>query len=443
MMLQGSIGQFYQFFTENKYDALKILLIASGLFLLPVGRAVELSVLLMAIFGIRRLMYEGRGIFVHKSYYYFTFLFLAFWIPMLIALPDAVNFKASAKTTLLYVRFYFAGVFIISVLRNHDFMDRYLAIISAVVGFFVIDALIQVVTGTDLFGYDNEVAYGRVNGLFGDNLKLGIILSIFSPILIETILKIRKKATRYVLLFVTYESILAIILLSISRASLIMFAVVTIGYVFVFLVRNQKKLAFTGVVLFVLTVTLGYQILDPVKKRIDPIIDVFQTQGATDEITQSKDISNLKDQLNTALSERVDIWETALNMLGKNYFNGIGPRGFRYAYREYANPDDFFVYDPAGMKMAPTHPHQYVVEVLVETGVIGLVGLVLFLMKGSQIMVEAWRDRNLYIYAPAICVLACLFPINTTLSIYSSFWGQIVWFFISLFCASVGMRYKH
>ena len=431
MVLQDSISQFYQSMMENKLDVLKVLLIASCLFLLPVGRAVELSVLVMAILGIRELVREGRGIFVHKSYYYFTFLFLVFWIPMLIALPDAVNFKASAKTTLLYIRFYFAGVFIISVLRNQDLMDKCLTIIAAVVGFFVIDALIQVATGTDLFGYKWPGA-GRVNGLFGDDLKLGIVLSVFSPILIEAILKIRKRITRYILLFITYESILAIILLSISRASLIMLSVVTIGYASVFWIRNQKHISFAGIILLILTVIIGYTTSDTIKGRITPVMDVFQTQ--------QKDTVNLRNKINTALSERVTIWETSFNMMKENYINGIGSRGFRYVYREYANPGDFFASHPI---MLATHPHQYVIEILVEAGVIGLLGLILFFMKGSQIMVEAWRDRNMYIYAPAICVLACLFPINTHLSIYSSFWGQIVWLFIALFCASVGMRYRH
>ena len=436
MIAQGSIGQFYTSITENKRDTIKILLIASGLFLLPVGRAVELSVLLMAIFGIRRLMYEGRGVFVHKSYYYFTFLFLAFWIPMLLALPDAVNFKASAKTTLLYTRFYFAGIFIISVLRNQDLMDKYLLIISAVIGFFVFDALIQIITGTDLFGYDNETAFGRLNGLFGEDLKLGIILAVFSPILIETILKLKKEIARYVLLFIAYESILVIILLSISRASLFMFSLVTLGYTVVLTLRNQKHIAFVGMVLLILTVITGYQISPAIKGRIDPVLNAFQTQQP---INTNQEKPDFRTKINTALSERVPIWETAFNMVKGNYFNGIGSRGFRYAYKEYANPDDTF----ASAGVDPSHPHQYVIEVLVETGVIGFVGLILFFMKGKQIMVEAWHDRNLYIYAPAICVLACLFPFNTTLSIYSSFWGQIVWFFIALFCASVGMRYRH
>ena len=436
MMSQGTIGQFYSSFTENKHDAIKILLIASGLFLLPVGRAVELSVLLMALFGIRRLLYEGRGVFVHKSYYYFTFLFLTFWIPMLMALPDAINYSASIKTTLLYLRFYFAGIFIISVLRNQEFMNKYLVIISGIVGFFIVDALIQIVTGTDLFGYDNQVAYGRVNGLFGDDLKLGIILAVFSPILIESILKIRKEATRYVLLFVAYEAMLAIILLSISRASLVMFSLVTLGYAVVLMLRNKKKIAFIGIILLILTVVTGYQVSSAIKGRMDPVLNAFQTQQAIDI---NKETSGLRAKLNNALSERVPIWETAFNIVKGNYINGIGSRGFRHAYKEYANPDDFF----ASAGIDPTHPHQYIIEVLVETGIIGFIGLLLFFMKGSQIMVEAWRDRNLYIYAPAICVLACLFPFNTTLSIYSSFWGQIVWFFIALFCASVGMRYKH
>jgi hypothetical protein len=38
----------------------------------------------------------------------------------------------------------------------------------------------------------------------------------------------------------------------------------------------------------------------------------------------------------------------------------------------------------------------------------------------------------------ALCLLAAYFPFNTHMAIYSSFWSQIVWWLIALYCAAYG-----
>jgi hypothetical protein len=51
----------------------------------------------------------------------------------------------------------------------------------------------------------------------------------------------------------------------------------------------------------------------------------------------------------------------------------------------------------------------------------------------------SWVNRQqpavLLIWA---CLLAAYFPFNTHMAIYSSFWSQIVWWLIALYCAAYG-----
>jgi hypothetical protein len=60
--------------------------------------------------------------------------------------------------------------------------------------------------------------------------------------------------------------------------------------------------------------------------------------------------------------------------------NGVDVRAFRYAYPEFAQPDDPFISidEKSGRPTGAFYAHQIAVEVTAETGLIGLVGLGLF-----------------------------------------------------------------
>ena len=62
-------------------------------------------------------------------------------------------------------------------------------------------------------------------------------------------------------------------------------------------------------------------------------------------------------------------------MFQENPLLGIGPRGFRHVYEQYAGPDDHWLQNG---HRGQTHPHSNIVEVLVETGLLGLTGYLLF-----------------------------------------------------------------
>jgi O-antigen ligase len=114
---------------------------------------------------------------------------------------------------------------------------------------------------------------------------------------------------------------------------------------------------------------------------------------------------------------------------------GVGVRGFRYAYPQYAQPGDAFV--DAQTEEGAFHAHQIVLEVLSETGGIGLV----LWIVGAFCAIRAWRrasasarERAL---APALALAAMTFPLNTHLAFYSAWWGLLFWWLIALYCAAL------
>ena len=62
-------------------------------------------------------------------------------------------------------------------------------------------------------------------------------------------------------------------------------------------------------------------------------------------------------------------------MFRANWLNGIGPRGFRHVYVDYAQPDDFWIQRGT---QGQTHPHFVALEVAGERGVVGLIRYLLF-----------------------------------------------------------------
>jgi O-antigen ligase len=137
-----------------------------------------------------------------------------------------------------------------------------------------------------------------------------------------------------------------------------------------------------------------------------------------------------------ALSGRARIWTAAVCMIEEHPVNGVGARGFRDAYPACVSDEG-----PAVWGNQPAlHAHQIVLEILAETGVLGLL---LWLAAVAQ----AWRAWR---YAPAaardrarpamLALAVTVFPLNTHLAFYSAFWGGLTVLLAALFAGSLLAR---
>jgi O-antigen ligase len=219
---------------------------------------------------------------------------------------------------------------------------------------------------------------------------------------------------------------LAVVFESGSRAAWITSAAAVGFYVFAlcFWVRILKPAAL-GVVMLLLVAcgAAGYFVSDKIARGVD---------------TAAQALSGNVDDTGNSLSHRFWIWKGAWSMFVHNPVNGVGARGFRYAFEAYASPDDPFLREMPNM--APMHSHQLLLELATETGSLGLLGLLLMLTLLARAGVKAPADERISILPFAVAVGAAFFPLNTHLAIYSAYWSQIVWFLIALYCAGLGGR---
>jgi O-antigen ligase len=138
-----------------------------------------------------------------------------------------------------------------------------------------------------------------------------------------------------------------------------------------------------------------------------------------------------------ALSGRTRIWSAAVCMVRGHPFNGVGARGFR---------DAFPACDPQPGTLAAwgegpaLHAHQLLLEVASETGAFGL----LLWLAGGALAWRAWRyaDAEAREHArPAMLALAVtVFPFNTHLAFYSTFWGGLTLMLAALYAGSLLAR---
>lgn len=338
--------------------------------------------------------------------------FLCFWLPMWLSLPDAVNPSRSFGNTLSWLRFPLMAVFVLDTLRLPAHRRHLLYGTGIVVGVWCLDAMIQFFAGADLLGYPYN-GY-RLAGVFHPQLTLGTVTAALSPLYLEGV---RRLAQRTWLAWMGVAPLVATIALAGNRAGWLMFAVVLLawrGHCFLASGRGRSRKAVLG---WAAVLLIGIPVLaqsPAFKSRIEATQGLFSTDLAA---------------IDKATAYRLSIWSTALNVFRAHWLNGVGPRGFRNVYMAYADAGDRLVHELH--VEGATHPHLEVLEIAVETGVIGLAGFVVFWLLFLSFLRRALADPRWEASAPwAVAALAAGFPLNAHMSFYASYWSTVFWWLL-------------
>ena len=394
-----------------------VLLAWSCLLLLPFGRFVEVSVLIMALIGLVLMFRNWRDWRGDERFRLFASVFAVSWIPIVLSLPDAVNLAKTAEVTLNHLRFLFAGAFLIHFTRTFQAMKFLTQLIAFIVAFWIIDALIQYWTGVDLLGMRGYS--GRVSALFGPgNTKFGLTLAVFVPVLWEYV---RLRFGNAALAAVVLVSVSTVLVSGQRSAWITVFAAAGI-YVLCLSVwikeLSARAITITAIVA-VCYVTTSYFVSDRISRGVDRTLEAI-----------GGDI----DPHSSSIVHRYWIWKGAWAMFTDNPINGVGARGFRYAFEDYAASGDPYLNreDP----IAPLHSHQLVLELAAETGLTGVLGLLLLAYLLGRAAARAPPPKRVALLPFLACIGGAYFPLNTHLAIYSAYWSQIVWYLLALYCAA-------
>ena len=402
--------------TSRMSEQWSALIVLAAFALLPIGRSAELPLCIGAVAGIVLVWRERATLLNDAGAKLAIGLFACYWLPALISAPGSVELDKTWSTVAVLLRFLPFALFACIALRRVDIWPRIIAGCAAITVLWLLDAWVQIFTGYSLGG---AMSQERLSGIFGaGNLKLGPVLAVLSPFVFVAARE--RLGWRGVALAFVFQ--LMPILLAGSRAAWLMFGLVAL----VFAWRETKSigrfvaLAASAVAVVAIAAAVAWHASSAFDARVQRSLLALQgSELAVDE----------------ASAGRLRIWGTAVRMFEAHPFNGVGVRGFRYAYPNFAEPGDAFV-DTVSDEGA-SHAHQIVLEVASETGV---PGLILWLV-GVALALRAWVRANAAArsraFAPALALAVMCFPLNTHLAFYGAWWGLLFWWLLSLYCAAL------
>lgn len=403
----------------------------------PAPGYAEGVMVLGALAAIVRLLlarFRGTGALLSGPTWALTsVLFFAYWMPEVVSALDAIDQSRALRESLVDLR-YLPFLWLVAAAVGDNRARRItFGGLAIIIGVWTLDALLQALSGTSpLFWSIDQIklaisdepmcvpaavdAVDRLSGVLGPcNLKLGIVLASLSPFLLYA----AGRRFAFAGWLAAATAVGVVVVLAGARASWITYTLVLVfsGW----RLFGWKKLL--GVFAFGAIAVAALTFASPqVRERIERTTHALaEEDGGVD----------------TALSGRGRIWSAATCMVLEHPINGVGARGFREAFPQC---DPRAGQTPAWGVGPALHAHQIVLEILSETGFIGL----LLWLAGAAMAWHAWRYADAASRErarPAMLALCVtVFPLNTHLAFYSTFWGGLTLLLAALYAGSLLAR---
>jgi O-antigen ligase len=387
--------------------------------LLPLGRSPELGVLLALLGSVMLLARDPHALRFHPGARLFLWMFAAYFLAALVSAIDSLAPGKSWSTCGWILRFAPLGIYVCFAARRPSKVRALFFATAAVIALWTLDAWVQAFTGWSLAGRADPE---RISGIFGaGNLKLGPALAVFSPFALWAARErwgLRGLVAAFVLVLVP-------VLLAGSRAAWLCYGLVALAFAWRASRGPARFLALCAGAAVALAIVgaVAWQVSPRFETRMQRSLAALQGSSAS---------------VDTALSGRLDIWSTSLRMVADHPFNGVGVRAFRYAYPHYAPANDHFVTaESCGEGEGACHAHQLLLEVLTEGGAIGL----LLWLAAAFVACRAWHRADAFAreraFPATVALAVTVFPLNTHLAFYSTWWGLVFWWLVAVWCAAL------
>ncbi len=376
-------------------------------------------------------------------------LFILFSLYLIFDSLLSSNVLRSLESSLFYFRF---GVFTISVavfLNNFESSTKIFAyILNIIVIFLIIDGIYQYVTQFDLFGFPQKG--NRLSGPFKGEYILGSVIAKLLPILlISNLYFFGNNFKNFIYIFSIIFLSGIVILLSGERWASFYFIIyifilsLTFNYKIMNIsLRNFSISSITLILLLFLFVTFSSYYTPPsgipIKKRL---ID-FTIEQLNPKENEKYFEDNKKELKYTSFSqdfrilsiEHQSFYESAIRIFLDNKLIGVGPKLFRVIckdekYQVKLKHNSGLIYNGC-----QTHPHNFYLQLLSETGIIGTIPILIFFIFLSYLLfmhlLKKYLYNQYYLTNNELILLVPLFIIFFPILPGSNFFGSWNSFFI-------------
>ena len=355
-------------------------------------------------------------VFKNKEFYFFNnkplIIFFAFCIYcILLSLFVAEDMMLSFESSLFYFRIGVFSCFIWYLIdRDKNILTYFYYSLILCFLALVIDGYIQYFTGTNLAGF--KISGIRVSSFFGSELIMGSYLSRLFPLLFALFLV--KKKQKFEIYFIGLLFILVdiLIFMSVERSAFFFLNLSTV-FIIILIKEYQKFRLITFIIAIVCIFILSLKSSN---------LNERMFKGP------AQDMGLIESSKETVIFSRVhdSLIRTAYNMLKDQPLLGHGPKMFRVICKDekYAT----------GITPCNTHPHNFYVQLLAETGIIGFLFLfgalayVIYtaLRQFKSIILRHKRPLTDYQVCLLAGILITVWPLTTNGNFFNN-WLMIVY----------------
>ncbi len=371
-------------------------------FSLAVSVATRQLIWLMVVVSLLTLITNREAILSTQGMKKAGMLFACIAVPGLISLLFSVNLDRGISAVFRFAAYALAAWVVLSVRIEEGDAKRIMSFLGILLVAWAVDGFVQLLTGVSLLG-DPLVELGEEGAIVTGSLQLGYgaTLAILSPFFLEALRRAGGMGVGILSL-----PVYAAVVMSGHQSSAVLALIGLAGWAMLAL-RTKEVGAKRQVTGFVISAIIGL--------LLGVYLSVVTGQVST--------LAEAPPRYQSFLYQS-QLWELSWQAFKDHWFTGVGMRGLgTYALAtEVSNIPG----------LAETwHSHLTILEVISETGMVGLIGYGLLLRW-------LWgyvRDDRIHVAVAGLTALLAVFPLGTAVGIYSYIGGNLIFLTFTLLIA--------
>ena len=384
---------------QKKYKVSAPLMWSFLFFSLAVSVATRQLIWLMLVVGLWVLATNRRAFTEVKGVRQLAVLFACFAVPGLISLIFSYDLDRSSSAVFRFATYPIAAWLLLSMRLEGGDVKRLMSWVGILLVAWAFDGFVQLLTGVSLLG-DPLIELGEEGALITGSLQLGYgaTLAILSPFFLESLRRAGGIGVGILSL-----PVYAAIVMSGHQSSAVLALFGLAGWAMITL-RNKEVGAKRQISGFVISGVLGI--------LLGGYLSIVTGQVSTWAEAPPRYQSFLYQS---------QLWDLSWQAFKDNWFAGVGMRGFGTFALTYG--------DAAIPGLVKTwHSHFTLLEVMSETGMVGLAGYLLLLRWLWGFI----QDERLSVAVAGLAALLAVFPFGTAVAMYSYIGGTLIFLTFSL-----------